>query len=94
MVFTFSITPKRIFHMILANHTDATSCDLKTQQVKKLGFNCDCDNLVAESPFTNDIASIELIIPLAFVGQHKLQRVTFISTLPPYSCLRGPPSLV
>ena len=54
IVFAFSITPTIVLHNWLANHTDTykKSVDTKTQQVGNKTFNCHCDNIVAESPFT------------------------------------------
>ncbi len=52
-VFTLGITPKKTLHSLLANHKDNTTKpgDGKTLQLSKAGFNCKCDNLVAESGF-------------------------------------------
>lgn len=52
-VFTLSITPKKTLHDWFANHRDKTSSipESKTPQLTKAGFNCDCENLVAESHF-------------------------------------------
>lgn len=54
MVFAFSITPTIILHNWLASHTDSVkkSADTNQEQVGKKSFNCHCDNIVAESPFT------------------------------------------
>jgi hypothetical protein len=52
-VFILGITPKKTLHNWFANHSDSTSSVLpgNTQQLAKAGFNCDCENLVAESHF-------------------------------------------
>jgi hypothetical protein len=54
IVFAFSITPTIVLHNWLANHTDTCkkATDTKAPQIGKQTFNCHCDNLVAESPFT------------------------------------------
>src|SRR5258706_342024 len=55
-VFTLAITPKKTLHVLLANHTDNTTKSNNEigQQFSKAGFNCKCDNLVAESTFVSD----------------------------------------
>src|ERR1019366_7119176 len=52
-VFILGITPKKALHNWFANHTDSTSSipPGNTQQLTRAGFNCDCENLVAESHF-------------------------------------------
>lgn len=53
LVFAFSITPKALFHDLLANHKDAPACS----QVHKMavlhheGYNCHFDDLVVSVPF-------------------------------------------
>ena len=93
IVFAVSITPTIVFHNWLANHTDTYKkyTDTKAQQLGKQTFNCHCDNIVAESPFTEpetfknsspvqifSIAAIVAIVQLPFSPQ------VFYS-------LRGPP---
>ncbi|MBK8521784.1 MAG: hypothetical protein IPL54_13265 [Chitinophagaceae bacterium] len=54
MIFAFSITPAIIFHNWLVNHTDTfkEEANTKGDQLGKQTFNCHCDHVVAESPFT------------------------------------------
>jgi hypothetical protein len=52
-VFTIGITPKKTLHNWFANHTDSSS-EIpvgNNQQLTKAGYNCICDDLVAESHF-------------------------------------------
>ncbi len=91
-VFTLGITPKKTLHSLLANHTDSTfkANDGKLQQLSKAGFNCQCDNLVAESNF---IAGIDLIIISPAVSHaHFTSYYTSFFSLPHLLFnLRGPP---
>jgi hypothetical protein len=54
-VFAFSITPKIALHDFVANHKDTPikSNAQKQAQLHNAGFNCNADNLVVESPFTD-----------------------------------------
>ena len=90
--FTLGITPKKTLHDWFANHKDSTSSipPGKTQQLTKAGFNCNCDDLVAESHF---VAFSSLIV-VNFPSLH-----SFVSfSIPPFvslslfhNNLRGPP---
>ena len=93
LVFAFSITPTIVFHNWLANHTDTVKkiTDTKGDQFGKKTFNCHCDNIVAESPFT---APGRVIIAPA-TKQFSLVKVDIpvrFTTSTHISCsLRGPP---
>jgi hypothetical protein len=93
IVFAFSITPTIVLHNWLANHTDTykKTTDTKAQQLGKQTFNCHCDNIVAESPFTE---------PGTFKSLSPIQIFTVVTTvnilqLPSspaiFYSLRGPP---
>ena len=95
IVFAFSITPTIVFHNWLANHTDTCkkATDTKGQQLGKQTFNCHCDNIVAESPFTE---------PGTFTGPVPSQSFALAATvgivqLPAspiiFYSLRGPPTV-
>lgn len=91
-VFTLGITPKKTLHDWFANHKDSTSpAPLnKTQQLTKAGFNCNCENLVAESHFVTFSSLIVVNFPVLY---------SFVSfSIPPlislslfHNKLRGPP---
>lgn len=95
LFFTLSITPKIYLHDLFAGHTDAVikaSNDGKAQVYSK-GYNCDCNSLVATSPFTEESDAVSSILPVAYPS-------LFISlTTPVYACghnfleLRGPPTI-
>lgn len=66
VVFAFSITPKKVWHDLLANHKDLSARNYqiskKGDQVHKSVINCNCDQLVVESAFVakSSIFSIEV----------------------------------
>ena len=93
IVFAFSITPTIVFHNWLANHTDTykKSTDTKAQQLGKQTFNCHCDNIVAESPFTEpetfqSSPSIQIFSIAATVAIVQLPLSPHV-----FYSLRGPP---
>ena len=95
IVFAFSITPTILLHNWLANHTDSVKKTIVTnqEQVSKKLFNCHCDNIVAESPFTEPY---KILIPpilqnFSLPGDNKpvhFSKQAFI-----FHSLRGPPTV-
>lgn len=95
VVFAFSITPKKVWHDLLANHKDLTASNYqiskKGDQVHKTVINCNCDQLVVESAFVArpSIYSIEVpIIEIDFIV--KRNSFSFYSSIDNFG-LRGPP---
>lgn len=96
VLFAYGITPKITLHNLVASHRDAKAktslTDPYATQLSKAGFNCQCDNLIIESPF---VAERELLVIVpqqsypdfcdAFVAD------VYFTTVFSYS-LRGPPS--
>jgi len=94
IIFGFSITPKIILHNIVADHKDTPfqSSHNSSAQLFAAGFNCNCDNLVVESPFTNDFNPLQLKAAI-FFKLHFADVITdFYSQHHFYSELRGPPA--
>jgi hypothetical protein len=91
-VFTLAITPKKTLHALLANHTDNTakSKDGERQQLSKAGFNCKCDNLVAESTFVSNQYIFSFAI-FTFFSAYTFKEISFYSISKSYNLLRGPP---
>jgi hypothetical protein len=54
LLFAFSITPRKIIHDFLATHKDKTALSASSGSinVNKASYNCKCDHIVVESPFT------------------------------------------
>ena len=94
LVMALSITPKIVLHDWFADHQDVPvkKAHNEQAQVSKQLFNCNCDNIVAESPFTDsDIDfTIELFSPLTI--QQELIPVSIYSSAPSFFSLRGPPA--
>jgi len=93
LVFSFSITPTIILHNWIADHTDAAkktgNCDKEQLNTEKR--YCHCDNIVAESPFTE---TDDLIIPVpqrSFAAEPGSPVIRIISSPHFYFSLRGPP---
>lgn len=96
VLFAFSTMPKKLLHDWIVNHKDGVVVKKSAgaDEISKAGFNCNIQNLVAESPFTSDSASITFDVPLvynpvagSFSSQVHSAAVFFYS-------LRGPPSVI
>ena len=94
-VFAFSITPKRFLHDLFAGHSDTCTkiYNANDSQVAKLGFKCECDNLVATSPFIEAEEQFILNAPPAFPKTWSQQLSIVFSSTPNFIELRGPPAL-
>jgi hypothetical protein len=95
IVFAFSITPTIVFHNWLANHTDTykKATDTKGQQLGKQTFNCHCDNVVAESPFTEPGTFTGSVPPQSFVVTATVRIVQLPASPTIFYSLRGPPAV-
>lgn len=95
IVFAFSITPAIVFHNWLADHTDTLKKASATnhEQVGKQTFNCDCDNILAQSPFTEP--EKEIITPVEnLFSSVKVDKPVHFTTSPHhFYSLRGPPAV-
>lgn len=95
IVFAFSITPTIVFHNWLADHTDTFKEDANTKgdQLGKQTFNCHCDHVVAESPFTEP-GKVVITYPAQSFSLSKSDlQVQFITTPNFLYSLRGPPAV-
>jgi hypothetical protein len=94
VVFGFSVTPKILLHNLVADHRDTPRTQNYTneQQLSKTGFNCNCDNLVVESPFVNNYVPIELQLTRQFFETQIVYIDRFYSVDFFYFKLRGPPA--
>ena len=94
LVFTFSITPKKFLHDAFANHKDkpALISSGNTLQFGLSGFMCKCDNLVAESPFTDEAAYFHFVPFQFFSVQKDPALYHFYSSTFFFFELRGPPA--
>ena len=91
-IFMLGVTPKKALHDFFANHTDTTSSapGSKTTELSKAGFNCKCDDLVAESHFVTFSSPIVVNLPSvhSFVS-FSLSSLVSLSLF--HNNLRGPP---
>jgi hypothetical protein len=94
LLFILSNTPKQFIHDIFANHVDYKNGIAKTthdSNIYQSSFHCQTDNLVAESPFTNDALAIVINAAINY-----LQITALLSNPLATNCylrldLRGPP---
>ncbi len=94
LVFTFSITPKKFLHDAIANHKDkvALTSPGDTHQLSNTGFICKCDNLVAESPFTDEPIYFDFAPLQLFSVEKDSKLYHFYSSAYFFFELRGPPA--
>ena len=92
VVFAFSITPKRFLHDVFAKHIDnkPQKNNDAPWQLTNAGYNCDSDNLVAESNFVSDQQVFAVPLFVSF-SAYILKDISFTSASRIYSSLRGPP---
>lgn len=95
VVFAISITPTIVFHNWLADHTDTVKkiVPVKGDQLGKQSFNCHCDHIVAESPFTEPGKTIITYPSQPFSSVKVDLQVRFISSEQFLYSLRGPPTV-
>lgn len=93
-LFGFSVTPKKILHDIFANHKDNAhrTDEVSFQQLNQTRFNCDTDNLVVESAFTEHDYSIDIAAPVAVAIRQSIACYHFYSSSLFFFELRGPPA--
>jgi hypothetical protein len=91
-IFTFSVTPKQWLHDIIANHKDTNAYAVDGKIIlTRVGFHCNCENLVVQSPFISYDGPAELNAP-AFLVLHQTATISnLISSYHFFSELRGPP---
>jgi hypothetical protein len=92
IVFAFSITPKRFLHTAFARHIDNKFVrdSNKPFQLSASGFNCDNDNLVAESTFVHEQYIFQFPLFISF-SSYIIKNISFSSSPQIFSLLRGPP---
>ncbi len=97
MVFSLSITPKQWLHHLFAGHEDMAICttDHDHSHFTKAGYQCDCNNLVATSPYTPEPS---FIIPGISLQHSTTYQATtteaLFSSVHSFFELRGPPATI
>jgi hypothetical protein len=94
IVFAIGITPKKYLHDIFAKHEDTRRVsDHTSTTISKSGYNCNCDDQVAESNFLHPLPNLEIILP-CISSSTGILKITFSSLPKYYTSLRGPPVMI
>ncbi|MEO8171488.1 MAG: hypothetical protein ABI581_00340 [Sediminibacterium sp.] len=95
VLFAFSITPKIVLHNLVANHKDGRTktslVDPSSTQLSKASFNCQCDNLISESPFVDAAQPAYIVTEISFKAYKNVFVEKVYATQLFCSALRGPP---
>jgi hypothetical protein len=93
--FAFSITPKKLLHDLVAHHKDTRALSVKQDSglphISKAGFHCQCEQLVAETPFLHGNTAFSLLITPLIIARYDQPVIAFYSAEDTSSRLRGPP---
>jgi hypothetical protein len=93
--FILSITPKQVLHSIAADHKDQSSKKINDRlQFNEVGFNCDCNSIVATSPFTEVSAKIGVPKLIHFSFYTESSSTSLSSSDHFDHTLRGPPAFI
>lgn len=88
----FGTTPKIFLHHVFARHTDIKSGNNKdAYQISKGGYNCNQENLVAESAYEAAAYFSQNTITSYFKEYNECERFSFTSAVYFSFHLRGPP---
>lgn len=95
VVFAFSITPRKVWHDLVANHKDLATSHYQTSkkgdQVHRTVINCNCDQLVVAAAFVAKSFIYFIEIPITENNYIlKPYCVLFYSSIDDFG-LRGPP---
>lgn len=95
LIFTFSITPKKYLHHLIADHTDyCTTASGEKATVTQWGYNCHYDDLVVSSPFVESTPSATFFIPAVYkIAPPPVYTFYFLRNNTTTD-LRGPPAAV
>ncbi len=91
VLFAYSITPKIVLHNLVANHIDKSKVlNSHLNELSASGYNCKCDNLVAESPFIPAETFTQQVFTsyFSFISLDKIPISSFAQL---FAELRGPP---
>jgi hypothetical protein len=94
MIFSFGITPKKFLHDAIATHRDKIVVATAHNQlhISHTGFACKADNLVAESPFTEQDNGFYFSGLPIFSEEQRAVPYHFYSSTHVFFALRGPPT--
>jgi hypothetical protein len=96
LLFAYGVTPKITLHNLVANHKDGRTkkpvSSPAATQFSTASFNCQCDNLISESPFVTAVQSSYITVETSFAAYKRVYVETVYSTQQFCSSLRGPPA--
>lgn len=94
-IFAISITPVFFVHTLFAAHKDNKgSTKTSGYQLSAGGYNCKCDDFVAEGQFLNNASVISIISTKSFSVYNFPFGYSFLSQHHFFFSLRGPPTIV
>ena len=95
IIFAFSVTPTILLHNWTANHIDSVKKlkDTDQQQLSKKLYNCHCDSIVAESPFTEHFTISVSPVVTSFLLTGNNRPILFPEPVHIFHSLRGPPTV-
>jgi len=90
--FLLSITPKQVIHNLVADHTDNTTHKTNDRlQFNATTYHCDCNNIVATSPYLSVSQNPDQLISLPEFA-YSISRAFSLFTAEQINLtLRGPP---
>lgn len=91
VLFVFSITPKKYFHDLIADHTDNLIPAKQSASFDDAGYNCHFEKLVAESPFTETVSSQFNFNSPEFIAVKNGSYKTLLASLSLSKDNKGPP---
>ncbi len=95
VVFAFGITPKRTLHNLVATHKDgsanAAANHSDEEAISKSTFNCQCDNLISESPFVAQSYPVNVSLAIPYASYSCNPVAVYYSSDHFSFGLRGPP---
>lgn len=95
MLFALSIAPKRYLHDLFATHKDIETNKPTNQSdhFNKKGFVCDCNTLVATSPFIEQETVFNISVTQAYLELYTFSIPFIYTSFIPFIELRGPPTI-
>ncbi len=94
LLFALSIMPRLYLHDLFASHQDIITHTSDAEPgIVKNGYNCNLNDLVATSPFTETVKVVTVDADLYFPVLHTRYTSQIATAAPDCFTRRGPPSL-
>jgi hypothetical protein len=92
--FLLSITPKQVIHNLVADHKDVSSHKTNDRlQFNEATYHCDCNNIVATSPFLEAAQNPDTQIPQPVFAYTFSKPFSLFTAEQINLTLRGPPTV-